>query len=281
MPDARRILRGPAAATAPPPGSEEQAAAPGAQRVGAALRQAREERGLSLDEVGNAIRFPARMVLAVEEGRLGELPPHPFARGLVVAYASHLGLDAARAAREWGRPGGEGDAGRRSLFRVPVRPRSSWRDWAVPGACAIAAALSMVVGTAINPPPVVAPDGGIPRAAPASPPDAPAEPEAVVPAAPEAGPEAGGVVVTLRSEAATWVEVAADDEAPRRQELPPGGILHLGAGRRLGLTLGDAGTVRVTVNGRELGFIGDPGEVRRGIVFEAPSPSARRGGGAP
>jgi hypothetical protein len=38
--------------------------------------------------------------------------------------------------------------------------------------------------------------------------------------------------------------------------------------------------VRIGVNGRELGFIGEKGESRRGIVFEAPPRSASPRDGA-
>ena len=81
-------------------------AAAGALRVGAALRRAREERGLSLEEVARALRCAARQVRAVEEGGTRDLPPHPYARGLVTAYASVVGLDPDAAAQEWGRPPG-------------------------------------------------------------------------------------------------------------------------------------------------------------------------------
>jgi hypothetical protein len=83
-----------------------------------------------------------------------------------------------------------------------------------------------------------------------------------------------GVAVELRSEGSTWVDVAADDGEQRRQELRPGQNLSLQARRRLALALGDAGAVRVSVNGRDLGFIGDRGEIRVGIVFEAPPVAA-------
>jgi transcriptional regulator with XRE-family HTH domain len=241
----------------------------GAERVGAALRQARLERGLSLEEVGSAIRSSARQVQALEEGRVGELPPHPFARGLVVACASHLGLDADAAAQEWGRPADGDEGGRRSIFRVPIRSRSSWRDWTVPAACAFGVLVSLVVGSLLKPAPVQ-----MPPARPLARAEKPAQPapeaEETDAAAPAPEPAEGDVAVSLRSEGATWVEVAADGEGPRRQELRPGETLALRARRRLGLALGDAGAVRITVNGRDLGFIGDRGEVRRGIVFEAP-----------
>lgn len=245
----------------------------GAQRVGAALRRAREERGLSLEDVAGAVCSPVRHIQAIEEARIADLPPHPFTRGLVIAYASHLGLDAEAAVQEWGRPGEEAEGGRGRIFRVPLRSRSSWRDWAVPTVCAFGVVVSIVVGSILAPAPVELPPDR-PRPKTGNPPQPAPEPETTEAAPPAPNAAETNVAVTLRSEGATWVEVTTDGEAPRRQELRPGENLELGARRRLGLALGDAGAVRITVNGRDLGFIGDRGEVRRGIVFEAPAGAA-------
>ena len=43
----------------------------------------------------------------------------------------------------------------------------------------------------------------------------------------------------------------------------------LTAAGKLVLSLGNAGVVRLTYNGRVLGFIGQKGEVKRGLVFTA------------
>ena len=43
---------------------------------------------------------------------------------------------------------------------------------------------------------------------------------------------------------------------------------------RLSLSLGDAGLVRIRVNDRELGFIGDKGETRSNLAFTAPKAQA-------
>jgi transcriptional regulator with XRE-family HTH domain len=249
--------------------------ATGILRVGAALRQERERRGLALGDVARATRFTVRQVLAVEEGRLADLPPHPYARGLVTAYASLLGLDPEATAREWGQVTGGGAAARRSVFRVPAHARSSWRDWAVPIACAAAT----VAYLALAPAPGPAPEPGlVPPPAPTQPAAEAPQPEqdAEVAPAPEptAPQDAPGVAVELRSEGATWVDVAADGGEQRRQELRPGQNLSLQARRRLALALGDAGAVRISVNGRDLGFIGDKGELKAGIVFDAPPATA-------
>lgn len=61
--------------------------------IGAALKAAREFRGLSLQDVSDATRIRRTYLGALEDMRLDELPSRPFTLGYIKAYARHLGLD--------------------------------------------------------------------------------------------------------------------------------------------------------------------------------------------
>lgn len=61
--------------------------------IGAALKAAREFRGLSLQDVADQTRIRRTYLAAVEDMRLEELPSRPFAVGYVKAYAKLLGMD--------------------------------------------------------------------------------------------------------------------------------------------------------------------------------------------
>jgi cytoskeletal protein RodZ len=61
--------------------------------VGGRLRAAREEQGLSLDDIGRQTRVPVRHLVQIEEGRLQGLPAAPYSAGFVKAYARAVGLD--------------------------------------------------------------------------------------------------------------------------------------------------------------------------------------------
>lgn len=61
--------------------------------IGAALKAAREFRGLSLQDVADQTRIRRTYLAAVEDMRLDELPSRPFAIGYVKAYAKLLGMD--------------------------------------------------------------------------------------------------------------------------------------------------------------------------------------------
>lgn len=61
--------------------------------IGAALRAAREFRGLTQQEVAEATRIRQAYIVALESLRLDELPSRPFTIGYVKSYAKLLGLD--------------------------------------------------------------------------------------------------------------------------------------------------------------------------------------------
>ena len=85
-----------------------------------------------------------------------------------------------------------------------------------------------------------------------------------------------GVRVMLRCEGTTWAEATPDGAQQRRYELGPGQNLVITAREKLSLSLGDAGVIRLRVNERELGFIGDKGEMKIGLSFTAAKILPRR-----
>ncbi len=61
--------------------------------LGAALRAARVDRGMSVQDVATALHLDARTIEALETEEWDALPPGPFTRGYVRAYAKLLELD--------------------------------------------------------------------------------------------------------------------------------------------------------------------------------------------
>jgi len=60
---------------------------------GQELKEQREARGLSLDDVANATRVSVRHLEALEAGRFRDLPGGLFNRGIVRSYATSCGLN--------------------------------------------------------------------------------------------------------------------------------------------------------------------------------------------
>lgn len=262
-----------------------------AATVGGVLRGRRLARGLTIEDVAGSIRFSARHVLAVEQGRFGEFPPPPYGRGLISAYADLVGVEPEALLQGCARAfAAARDGGKGRIFRLPIRERLTWRDWTVPFALTIAFVAIVAVRAVVSPEPAALDAPAQPVAAPALT-DPPAEqamplPESESASAPEApppGPDtptepsppaAPGVRVVLLCEGTTWAEAATDGGEPRRYELGPGQVLELVARERIALSLGDAGVVRVRVGERELGLVGDKGETRTGMSFVAQKPAA-------
>lgn len=61
--------------------------------VGEELARARQAHGLSVADVARQLKFAARQIEALEQGRYAELPAGTFARGMVRAYARLLKLE--------------------------------------------------------------------------------------------------------------------------------------------------------------------------------------------
>jgi cytoskeleton protein RodZ len=69
--------------------------------VGAALRQVREARGISLRQIAVATKLSPSALEAIERDDLGRLPGGIFTRSFVRAYATELGVDPDRTLHEF------------------------------------------------------------------------------------------------------------------------------------------------------------------------------------
>lgn len=68
--------------------------------IGERLRRAREERGLSLDDVANQTRIPIRHLQHIEQEQWDALPGATYCVGFVRSYANMIGLDGPELGRE-------------------------------------------------------------------------------------------------------------------------------------------------------------------------------------
>jgi cytoskeleton protein RodZ len=63
------------------------------KKTGGLLKSARENKNLSLHEIGMSLKINPKILQAIEEGELEKLPPKTFLRGFVKSYAQFLKLD--------------------------------------------------------------------------------------------------------------------------------------------------------------------------------------------
>jgi cytoskeleton protein RodZ len=63
------------------------------KQTGEILKKAREEKGISISEVGLALKLSTKVLKAIEEGDEKNLPAKTFVRGFIKSYATYLRLD--------------------------------------------------------------------------------------------------------------------------------------------------------------------------------------------
>ncbi|QDZ39749.1 helix-turn-helix domain-containing protein [Euhalothece natronophila Z-M001] len=69
------------------------------KELGAQIRQVREEQSVSIDEIATRTRIQARLLVAIEEGQLENLPEPVYIQGLIKQFAQALGLNGSEYAR--------------------------------------------------------------------------------------------------------------------------------------------------------------------------------------
>lgn len=240
--------------------------------VGAQLRNAREARGLSIDDVARTTRISAHWLASIERNDVSGFPPGPYARGFVRAYAAEVGLEAdataqAFAAQFRAARGDSADAAQYAADAAQYAPDHR-RDTRGPLAglpAAISLALLLLAAWVLWPDTRQqaaeqgavgtsgAVEAGLVAAVAAAPGDA-------VP--PEVSPTAAPLSVTLETEHEAWVAATADGKRIVYRNLPPGTREVLRAERELILRVGDAGAVRWSVAGSDPVVMGARGAVR-------------------
>lgn len=216
------------------------------------LRTAREDRGESLEQVARATSIRETYLQALEEGG-SSFEPYPgrvYGRFFLREYAEHLGLQPEPLLRAFDRDG-------EPVLSEPPGPigrrQPHPRRWAIGAALVLFAAL--VGGALLRRPTPAALSPSNPPATVSSAPTPTRSP--VVP------PRLTGVHAVITISAPSWVQASVDGRAVIAGEtLPPGRVVRLNGSRRVDLTLGNAGGVRLVVNGRRFAT-GGSGDVLR------------------
>jgi cytoskeleton protein RodZ len=92
------------------------------QAVGQRLKEAREQKGESLDDVARITRIGKNYLEALEEGAAARLPNQAYTRGFIRLYAAHLGLSPDETVRMM--DGRIADAPQTDLQEKPASPPS-------------------------------------------------------------------------------------------------------------------------------------------------------------
>ncbi len=241
---------------------------------GLRLRTAREARGLSLEKLARATRVKARILDAIEQNDARAIPPRPYGRGFVRAYAAEVGLDPDATVREFFAqfaPIPEPPPPAHRVAPSARRARTTadrhwWTVMMVLVMAVVAATVVIAVGRRVlegraDPGPVAT--AGVAAPAPASTVGTAARP-APVPA--PTSPLKDGVVVVLEATRPAWVSASVDGRRAIYRTLKPGEREQLKGSEAVRVRVGDAGAIRWQVNGGAAEAMGRAGEVRTALV---------------
>jgi cytoskeleton protein RodZ len=236
--------------------------------IGAQLRTSREAQGISLALLAEKTRVQPRILAAIELNDLGSIPPKPFGRGFVRAYAHEVGLDPERTVHDYFGQFAQ------AISHVAAQPSAAKtppgaRSWLVPASAVAIVVLGAVflfktLGTAergVTEDPVVG-TAGVTAPRPSSAAGTTGTGRAIAPAK----ASAAAITIGLRAERACWVSATADGRRVVYQLMPAGSARTLQAEREIALRAGDAGAIRLTINGRDAGPFGNAGEVRNARI---------------
>jgi cytoskeletal protein RodZ len=246
--------------------------------IGAQIRTAREAKGLSLATIAQRTRVQPRTLAAIELDDLSHLPPRPFGRGFVRAYAEEVDLDPDRTVRDFfsqfptldeapSPPPQRLALGDEPAYQVP----SQWL-----GLVAALTILALVVtaaivlgrrspaardgsvvgtsGTVAASPATKSADKAADIPTPVDHPAAPASTATPTPAAP--------IVLSFTMNRACWVTASADGKRVVYRTLQAGEQQTIPAQQDVTIRFGDAGAVSWTLNGRQGTPLGGNGAVR-------------------
>lgn len=272
------------------------------EALGSLLRQTREARGLTLTEVANDTFIRCQYLQALEEADLSRLPEPVYVQGFLKRYADYLGLDGETLSRRASpllsaktprAPAPLAVVGQQPAFAL--RPLHLWAAYVVLIVLTVGGLSALLEGTGNpfgrwlvslstvsregsgqQPPAATSSDRTLSAVQPTARQLFPTldqwtRIQGVFPEVLEAHSGGAGrkpVRLDIRVvERPSWLRVIADGQTVFEATLQPGAELNWEAEQSIVLRTGNAGGVLVTFNDRELGVMGQFGEVKE-LMFE-------------
>jgi cytoskeleton protein RodZ len=233
--------------------------------VGERLRAAREEKGLSLEEVAAQTRIPRRHLESLEQADWENLPAPTYTTGFAKSYASAVGLDRTdigeQLRTEMG--GSRAPTTTTEVFE-PADPARTMPRWLV--LAAIAAVILVVVLMTWLSNRSLRDDGNASQAAATTP---TSQAPAAQTQSPAPQPVAGGPVV-ITATAPAWLRVTDQGKTLRETTLQPGQSYEIPATAVAPLLrIGAPEAIRVMVGSRVVPQVGPSGQVKSNVSLKA------------
>ncbi|MGI8501233.1 MAG: helix-turn-helix domain-containing protein [Hassallia sp.] len=228
--------------------------------LGGQLWVKRTEQGLSLDEMVEMTMISRRLLQAIEEGNLDDLPEPIYIRGFIRQYADALGLDGAEFAKSF--PVGSNRVNlipgwKPTPFGQLLRPFHLYVLYIGLIVCSVSSLSQLLNNAAIQ-----ANNSQSTEKAQIQPKQT--QPELQPVSNISSNGQAVQIGVTFKEK--SWIRVVADGKTQFEGELPEGTQRTWKAQGQLTVRAGNAGAVLVSVNKEEAKPMGDSGKVKEVIV---------------
>jgi cytoskeleton protein RodZ len=257
--------------------------------LGIRLRELREAKGVSLDDIARSTRVGRRHLEALETDTWAELPAPVFVKGFIRAYCDFLDASPDEPLRLYQEASGEPVKALRVQHATrAVPPRRA-------GPLVVSVILFLALGaslfalrfglkgstrqappqttasapTKVDPAPAPTPVPGA-TAPVATAPVAPGQPAPV----PAAEPKPPGQRLVMRAVEPTWIRVQVDEGQVAEELLQAGAVREWTAARRFVLTVGNAGGLELDLNGKRMPSLGAKGAVIQRLVLPQEAPAS-------
>ena len=245
---------------------------------GEELRRERVIRDIPLEEISQATKISVRLLKALEDSDLKKLPAPTFTRGFIRAYAKHLGIDPEEKVNAYladlagDKP--EAPSAKKARPRSRFwRGRRSTAGTIVGVVTAVLVLLGMIASPERRTRSKPSREGLVaaPKSAPvilknvsiSNEPTPAIRPEQAAPSNPSA--VSAGISLVLEFQQDSWTKLEADGQTVLKGLVRRGEKRRFEAHNGFRISLGNAGGVRISVDGRALDPLGESGEVIKDI----------------
>jgi cytoskeletal protein RodZ len=248
------------------------------QTIGERLRQAREAKGVTLDEVAGQTRIPVRHLQHIETGDWEALPAITYSIGFVRSYGNAVGLDGAALGAELRQQigGARRPASPAPEYYEPADPARVPPKWLAITAAIIGVALLvgyLVFRSGVD-------DGG--TSAVTAQPAPTAQPAQQQPQAAPQPANLAGQPVVLTAVAPVWLRVSDGGRTVAERTLAAGETFQVPVGTQNPvLRVGAPESLRVTVGQTAIPQLGPSGQPIGNVSLKPEDLAARAQGGAP
>jgi cytoskeletal protein RodZ len=246
--------------------------------LGIRLRELREAKGVSLDDIARSTRVGRRHLEALESDTWGELPSPVFVKGFIRAYCEFLEASPDEALGLYRETTGETvkpDRVQSAMHTPPTRRVGPLMVSLVLFVALGASLFALRLGFKSSPRPAPTVSGGargnaesVPSLTPTPVTSAPAVSEQPAPV-PAGEPRPAGQRLLIRAVEATWIRVQVDEGQVAEELMQAGAVREWTAERKFVLTVGNAGGLEVDLNGRRMPPLGAKGAVIQRLVLPA------------